>query len=273
MAARRTRQAARAGAESALLATAAGDVLAGQRPVEAVLDRVREAFGMDSVALLERATPGASPGPGATWTVIANSGTDPATSPDKADVEVPVARGLRLALRGRSLTAADHRVLNAFAAYAAVALEQQRLSAEAEAARPIAEADRMRTALLTAVSHDLRTPLASAKAAVTSLRSADVHWSDEDRDELLATADESLDRLAHLVDNLLDMSRLQAGALAVFPRPAGLEEIVGRALDDLGPPGQQFVVDIPDSLPEVRVDPAILERVIVNLTTNAVRYS
>src|SRR5262249_39400932 len=154
-----------------------------------------------------------------------------------------------------------------------VALEQQRLSAEAEAARPIAEADRMRTALLAAVSHDLRTPLASAKAAVTSLRSPDIRWTDEDRDELLATADESLDRLTHLVDNLLDMSRLQAGALAIFPRPAGLEEIVARALDDLGPSGRQVIVDIPVSLPEVRVDPAILERVIVNLTTNAVRYS
>src|SRR6516165_8029501 len=172
MAARRTRQAARAGAESALLATTAGDVLAGQHPVEAVLDRVREAFGMDSVTLLERGGDGGTPtGPAAAWTVVAHSGPDAVTRPDEADVEVPVAKGLRLALRGRTLTAADHRVLNAFAAYAAVALEQQRLSAEAEAARPIAEADRMRTALLAAVSHDLRTPLASAKAAVTSLRS------------------------------------------------------------------------------------------------------
>ncbi|HKA95514.1 MAG TPA: ATP-binding protein, partial [Streptosporangiaceae bacterium] len=193
--------------------------------------------------------------------------------PDGADVEVPVTDTLSLALRGRAVSASDRRVLGAFAAYAGVSLEQQRLSAEAEAARPIAEADRMRTALLAAVSHDLRTPLASAKAAVTSLRSPDVRWTDEDRDELLATADESLDRLAHLVDNLLDMSRLQAGALAIFPRPAGLEEIVARALDDLGPAGRQVVVDIPDSLPEVQVDPAILERVIVNLTTNAVRFS
>jgi two-component system sensor histidine kinase KdpD len=186
---------------------------------------------------------------------------------------VPVTDSLVLALHGPAVSASDRKVLGAFAAYAGVALEQQRLAAEAEAARPIAEADRMRTALLAAVSHDLRTPLASAKAAVTSLRSPDIRWTDEDRDELLATADESLDRLTHLVDNLLDMSRLQAGALAVFPRPAGLEEIVARALDDLGPPGQQVVVDISDSLPEVRVDPAILERVIVNLTTNALRYS
>jgi two-component system sensor histidine kinase KdpD len=154
-----------------------------------------------------------------------------------------------------------------------VALEQQRLAAEAEAARPIAEADRTRTALLTAVSHDLRTPLASAKAAVTSLRSPDITWSAADRAELLATADESLDKLSRLVGNLLDMSRLQAGALAVFCRPTGLDEVVAVALDQLGPASQKVIVDIPDSLPEVQADPAILERVIVNLTGNALRYS
>jgi two-component system sensor histidine kinase KdpD len=180
---------------------------------------------------------------------------------------------LVLALRGRPLPATDRRVLGAFAAYAATALEQERLTAAAEAARPIAEADRMRTALLAAVSHDLRTPLASAKAAVTSLRATDVQWAPADHDELLATADESLDKLAHLVDNLLDMSRLQAGALAVFPRPADLAEIVARSLDDLGPAANAVVVAIADDLPEVAVDPGILERVIANLTANALRYS
>ncbi len=220
-AARRTRQAARASAESELLVTTAGSVLRGQQAVAAVLDRVREAFGMESVTLLE-CTAGqgsAQRGPTADWQGVAHSGEPPLGRPEDADVEVPVTETLTLALRGRTLPADDRRVLGAFAAYAAVALEQQRLVAAAEAARPIAEADRMRTALLAAVSHDLRTPLASAKAAVTSLRSADIQWGAEDRNELLATADESLDRLAHLVDNLLDMSRLQAGALAVFPGP------------------------------------------------------
>jgi two-component system, OmpR family, sensor histidine kinase KdpD len=276
IAARRTRQAARASAESELLTTTAGSVLRGQGAVEAVLGRVREAFGMDSVTLLERANSreGAPRrGPVTGWTVVACSGSSPLTRPDDADTDVPVGENLALALRGRALPAADRRVLGAFAAYAAVALEQQRLTAEAEAARPIAEADRMRTALLAAVSHDLRTPLASAKAAVTSLRSPDIQWPEEDRAELLATADESLDRLSRLVENLLDMSRLQAGALSVFPRPAGLEEIVAGALDHLGPASQDVVVDIPDSLPDVRVDPGILERVIVNLTSNALRYS
>ncbi len=98
-------------------------------------------------------------------------------------------------------------------------------------------------------------------------------WNAEDRDELLATADESLETLAHLVANLLDMSRLEAGVLSVFPRPVGLDEIVARSLDDLGPAGRTVGVDIPDSVPEVLADPGILERVIVNLTSNALRYS
>jgi two-component system sensor histidine kinase KdpD len=131
----------------------------------------------------------------------------------------------------------------------------------------------MRTALLAAVSHDLRSPLASAKAAVTSLRSPDVPWDADDIAELLATADESLDRLTHLVENLLDMSRLQAGALSLFPRPVGLDEVVARALDSVEPGGRDVRVDVPDSLPAVSADPAILERVVVNLVQNALRYS
>jgi two-component system sensor histidine kinase KdpD len=280
-AARRSKQAARASAESDVLVTTAGDILRGEQPLQAVVDRVREAFGMDSVALLERET-GAErePLPSGGWQTVAASGevdeggaAGPLTSPDKADVAMPIDDALCLAARGRTLAATDRRVFGAFALYAAAALEQQRLAAAAEAARPIAEADRMRAALLAAVSHDLRTPLASAKAAVTSLRSDEVQWNPEDYAELLATADESLDKLTRLVENLLDMSRLQAGALSVFPRPADLGEVVARSLDDLGPDSKTVVVEIPAELPEVFVDPGILERVLVNLVSNALRYS
>ena len=149
-AARRTKQAARATAESELLVTTAGSVLRGQRAVNAVLDRVREAFGMESVTLLESTSVASGSRPGARRGVDrgGHSGGAALASPAEADVDVPVTESLTLALRGRTLPAADRRVLGAFAAYAAVALEQQRLSAEAEAARPIAAADRMRTALL-----------------------------------------------------------------------------------------------------------------------------
>jgi two-component system sensor histidine kinase KdpD len=295
IAARRTNQAARASAESELMVTTAGSILRGQDTVDAVLERAREAFGMRTVSLLEcRSGEGsAARGPAAEWDIVASAGENPVARPDDADVNVPVTGGrpgqagagwpgehsrgstdrLMLAMAGRPVPASDRRVLGAFAAYAGVALEQQRLTAEAEAAKPIAEADRMRTALLAAVSHDLRSPLASAKAAVTSLRSPDVHWDAADIEELLATADESLDRLTHLVENLLDMSRLQAGALSLFPRPSGLDEIVAGALGQLGPQGHHVTVDIPESLPAVLADPAILERVVVNLTENALRYS
>jgi two-component system sensor histidine kinase KdpD len=290
--ARRTKQAARANAESELLVTTAGSILRGQGALDAILERVREAFGLRSVALLEcaDASPAARAGAGAIgrdatgpstvprgpatkWTCVGSAGDSPDQRPEDADVEVPVSGTLSLALSGRPLPAADRRVLGAFATYAGVALEQQRLAAAAEAAKPIAAADRMRTALLAAVSHDLRTPLASAKAAVTSLRTPDVPWTKADIAELLATADESLDRLTHLVENLLDMSRLQAGALSLFPRPVGLDEVVARALDSVEPGGRDVTVDVPDSLPAIQADPAILERVIVNLAQNALRYS
>jgi two-component system, OmpR family, sensor histidine kinase KdpD len=143
----------------------------------------------------------------------------------------------------------------------------------AEAVDAIAEADRIRTALLAAVSHDLRTPLAAAQAAVSCLRSADLPLTEEDHDELLATADESLNQLAHLIASLLDVSRLQAGALPVFPRPADLSEIIARSLRGLGPPVRAVAVHCPPGLPQVMADPPLMERVIVNLAGNALRYS
>jgi two-component system, OmpR family, sensor histidine kinase KdpD len=136
-----------------------------------------------------------------------------------------------------------------------------------------AEADRARAALLAAVSHDLRSPLAAAKAAVSGLRSSGVPITADDRDELLATAEESLDQLTKIAASLLDVSRLQAGAPAVFPRPADLAGIVTDALDGLGPQGRPVITDIPSGLPEVIADPAITERVIGNLVSNALRYS
>jgi len=277
LAARRTREAARASADAQTLATVAGAVLRGARPLQALLERLRETFGLRSVTLLER-LPDTPRSPdrqrdAASWRVAACVGEPPCYTPGEGDVEVPVDENLALALRGRPLDASDRRIVEAFAAQAAVALRQERLAAEAAAAKPLAEADKMRTALLAAVSHDLRTPLASAKAAVTSLRSKEVSYTDEDRDELLATADESLDRLSRLVANLLDMSRLQAGALGVSMAPIGLEDAVPRALDELGQAGRSVTLHIPEDLPAVRADPGLLERVLVNVVGNALRFS
>jgi two-component system sensor histidine kinase KdpD len=140
-------------------------------------------------------------------------------------------------------------------------------------AGPAGEADRMRAALLAAVSHDLRSPLLAATAAVSGLRSPDLQLTAADQDELLATAEQSLNLLSHLAASLLDVTRLQAGTRSVFPRPADLEEIITSALAGLGPQAQAVRVDLPPGLPEVMADPPVLERVIANLTANALRYS
>ncbi|MEW2354748.1 DUF4118 domain-containing protein [Spirillospora sp. NPDC029432] len=264
--ARRSRRAAELGAEAEVLFTLAGNVLRGEHALDVLLSRLRETFGLVSVTLLERADE--------RWQVVATSGGRPCTVPEEADTAVPAGEGLVLALRGRTLPAADRRVLEAFTAQAAAALRHRRLAAEAERAGPLEAADRMRTALLNAVSHDLRTPLAGAKAAVESLRNTGIDWTPEERAELADTANESLERLDRLIANLLDMSRLEAGALGMFTQPLALDEIVPRALDDLGPRARRDVaVEIPPGLPEIQADPALLERVLVNLVGNALRYS
>ena len=265
LAARRSSQAARSTAEAETLSTLAGDVLRGESALTALLDRVRESFGMSSAGLLERDADRQG------WHIVASSGAPPAPRPEDADVDVPVEDDLALVLRGRPLAAEDRPVLAAFGAQAAVALRQHRLAAAVAEAEPLAELDRTRTALLAAVSHDLRSPLASAKASVSALRSEGVQWSEPERAELLATADESLDRLSRLVENLLDLSRLQAGALAVFPQPVGLEDVLPAVLRELEPAVVESVLDL--DLPEVRADPGLLERILVNVATNAVRHS
>ncbi|HEY7103407.1 MAG TPA: DUF4118 domain-containing protein [Mycobacteriales bacterium] len=295
LAARRTSQAARATAQAEVLSTAAGDVLRGEQALPALLDRVRETFGMTSVTLLERdpeAGAGSASaesrgplGPVSTapahngsmaglsgWRVVATSGTQPCARPEEGDTEVPI-DDLALVLRGRVLPAEDRRVLAAFAAQAVVALRQRRLADAAAEAAPLAEADRTRTALLAAVSHDLRSPLASAKAAVTALRSPGMQWKDAERAELLATADESLDQLTRLVNNLLDMSRLQAGALAVHPAPVGADDVLPAVLAELGPASRAVQLRLPDDLPELDADPVLLERILANLIGNALRHS
>lgn len=260
LAARRSSQAARASAEAQLLSAVSGDVLRGEAALPALLDRVRETFGMTSAALLERA--------GGDWVCVASSGSSPCGRPEEGDVDVPVADDLALVLRGRALAGEDRRVLTAFGAQAAVALRQRRLAAAVAEAEPLAEVDRTRTALLAAVSHDLRSPLASAKASVSALRSTALDAAESA--ELLATADESLDRLHRLVDNLLDLSRLQAGALAVLPQPVGLEDVLPTVLDDLGAP---VALRLPDDLPEVVADPGLVERILANVLANAVRHA
>ncbi|MDD9380024.1 sensor histidine kinase KdpD [Streptomyces sp. ZAF1911] len=265
LAARRTHQAARLRAESEILSFLAGSILRGETALDALLERVRETFAMESVALLERA------GDVDPWTCAGSTGRNPVSRPEDAAVDMPIGENMALALTGRVLPAEDRRVLGAFAAQAAVVLDRQRLVDQAEEARRLVEGNQIRTALLAAVSHDLRTPLASIKVSVTSLRSTDVDWSDEDRADLLEGIEDGADRLDHLIGNLLDMSRLQTGTVVPLIRETDLDEVVPMGL--IGVPDDSVVLDIPETLPMVAVDRGLLERAVANIVENAVKYS
>ncbi|MEV3902391.1 sensor histidine kinase KdpD [Mycobacterium sp. NPDC050551] len=268
-AASRTREARRASQEAELLALFAGSVLRGADPA-ALLERVRETYNQRAVSLLRV-------GAG----IVACVGTDPCVDVDSADTAVEVDTDgdeFWLLLAGRSLAARDRRVLSAVARQAAGLVRQHELTEEAGRAEAIARADDLRRSLLSAVSHDLRTPLAGAKAAVSSLRSDDVQFSEDDTAELLATVEESVDQLTALVGNLLDSSRLAAGAVRPALQRVYLEETVQRALlgisretTGLGRGVDRVKVDVQDSV--ALADAGLLERVLANLIDNALRYA
>ncbi|MFF5025426.1 ATP-binding protein [Streptomyces collinus] len=242
---RLSRRSARATAEAETMSYLAGSIVRGEATIPALLERTRETFGMESADLAD-------------------------DLPDASGVTaVPAGPGAWLALRGRTLSSSERRVLAAFAAHVGSAVERARLAEAAAEVEPVKAADRLRTALLRAVGHDLRTPLAAGWAAVTSLRSREVAFSPEDRDELLATADESMAKLNRLVENLLDLSRLEAGALTLNLRPTSLDEVLPMALADVS---EVEAADV-EEIPAVLADPPLLERVIANLASNAVRHT
>ena len=262
-AARRAKQAARARTEASLLASYARTVLLDPDPLPRLLDKIRENFAVTSVALLECHD--------RQWRLAAASGLDPCLRPDQADTDIPVTDDVRLALRGRAVTAADQLIFEAAAGQALLALRQQRMAAEAAEAQRQTHAAALRTALLSAVGHDLHTPLTSIKAAAASLRDPELKLSAADRAELLATVEESTDRLHALVDNLLDSSRLATGAITPALQPVGYDEVVLRALSGLDG-GRAVEVDIDESLPHVLADAGLLERVVANIVDNALRH-
>jgi two-component system sensor histidine kinase KdpD len=258
---RRSRAASRAAAESETLATIAGSVLSGADALEALVSRLRESFAMTSVILRSRGT------------AIYSSSDGTIAADDDTETTFPIGEHASLYLRGHELPASDRRILGAFLSQIEAALHQRELVTEAETMRPAAEADRLRTALLAAVGHDLRRPLAAATAAVTSLRSPELRLTDADRAELLDAAEESLAALAGLVTKLLDASRLQAGVLGVSLGDVQLDDVVSGALDELGLAPGDVQLELGAEMPQVRADEVLLQRALVNLLDNALRYS
>jgi two-component system sensor histidine kinase KdpD len=259
LAARREADAARSAKETASLLALAQTVLGGADTPADVLDHLTASHG-GYAELLERVA--------GRWIRVASSG---AADQDASVIRFEVRPDLALEVRGQAASATAS-LLAGYTAQAVAALDRARLRTQAAQAEALAEGNRMRTALLAAVSHDLRTPLASIKASVSSLRQTDVHWTEEDEADLLANIEQNADRLDALVGNLLDMSRLQTGSLAPFLRAIAVDEVAPVALRGLDG-GDALQIVVPDDLPLVRADPGLLERVLANLFSNALRHS
>ncbi|WP_287929669.1 DUF4118 domain-containing protein [Arthrobacter sp.] len=275
--ARRSREANRASAEAATLSELARGILASQDTVQVFLEQVREHFGMRSVALFT----GLGGGPGRRgggpdgdhggWLPDASVGESPPQSPDAADNVLEISDHWMLGLSGRILPGSDRRLLAAFGAHL-IALEQREaLTLTQREYQQLAQDNKIRTSVLRAVSHDLRTPLAGIKLAVSSLRQNDVQFSAEDEAELLATIEHYSDRMDALVGNLLDMSRLSADMVSPVLGPVTWQDVLPAALH--GVPSGRIRRDLPANMPPVEADPGLLERVIANIVENAVKYA
>lgn len=262
-AARRTAQARAARAEADALTVLAHSLLTSSDDTEGLLSSACRLFNAGGAAVIRRDEAGVE-------TVVAGCG-DPPTSVERADMAAAIDERNTLVLSGARLPATERGLLNAYAAYAKV-MAERRLATEAEVERMrLKEADRTRTALLAAVSHDLRNPLATAKVAVASLRSTDVTFSEEDQAELLLTIEESTDRLGALVANLLDMSRINTGSVRPVLTDVDLAPAVRGSIAPLAG-GERIEVAVDHDL-AVLADAGLLDRVLANICENALKYT
>lgn len=263
---RRAAAARAAQREAGALAASAESLLGERDQLPALLRQAVEFFALEGAAVVARQSVREP------WAVIAATPGFDASAITETSVRAPVDDERSLFLQGRVLTGADHRLVSVFASRAAALLRRDELVEQAGQARALAKDNRARTALLAAVSHDLRTPLASIKAASSSLRQADVAFSSEDRADLLETIEESADRLTALVANLLDMSRLQSGSVVPRLGAVDLEGAVSLAAAQLVGAGRVRLSMAAD-LPPAKADPGLLDRVLANVLENALKHS
>jgi two-component system, OmpR family, sensor histidine kinase KdpD len=261
---RRRHQAGRGRSEAEALARLAGSLLGSPDPTTSLLQHLKTTFNQDAAAVLACQD--------GQWKVQATVGSPP-PDPDQATESVSLGDDAVLALQGPHLPAADRQVLAASTALLSVALHSRRLAQQVDRIAEQQAANELRRAILDSVSHDLRTPLSSIKAAVTGLREPGSDLSAQVTAESLALIEEEADRLNALVGNLLDMSRIQAGAVTLACSPVGLDEIVPRAVASLRRRDEPLTVDVPESLPRVQADPVLLERAVANVIDNALAWS
>ena len=262
-AARRRVEALRALDESNVL-MAFAERLTVANPTQVVVEEIHVALDRRAVAVLAPAGDG--------WVVEASAGEPAITSP--ADGErYDLRDGSLLVMSGPPLSCDAHRLIVALQSYLEAVIAMHSLETVANSAGDLSRTNDLRNALLAAVSHDLRTPLASIKAQASGWLEPDVEWSYADTHEFMQAIDADADRLNNLVENLLDMSRLQSGVITLDTRVVGLDEIVPAALASLGDRARNVYVDVPESLPRVEVDAALVERAVANVVDNAVRHS
>ena len=261
---RRTAEATRARAQAEALAASVSAPVFGSDE-RGLVSRIQEVFSLTAVSVLRRDADG--------WRSLAWAGDHQLSAPHEGTEVIELTPETVLVLLDGRLTADDRMVLRAFAAQIVFAMEREALEREAQAAEAMLATDRLRTALLNAVSHDLRTPLATIKASLTSLLETGVEWSPTETRSFLREAVGQAERLNRMVGRLLDASRLQAGAINVFIRPVGLDEVVSSVVTGLGQSSERVTVDISESLAPVRTDPDLLERAVANLVENALAWS
>ncbi|MFJ7587488.1 DUF4118 domain-containing protein [Streptomyces sp. NPDC097617] len=264
-AARRTYQAVRASAEARALSRLATAMMHG-RDLPELLEQVREDFGLEAVSLLERDSGHAAE---PHWFVVASTGTDAPERPYEADVESPVGDNLTLAARGHPLSGDDQRVLGACAAQLGMAYSHSRLAAHDAETGLRATAEHTRASILLTASRDLRDPLRAADGALGSLPAR----GDAEETRLLDHVRSSVRRGLQLVEDLDELSRLHAGALDLYLRPVDLDELLTAVLDALGPGGHTIRCVLPEQLPDVIADAAVLTRVMTALAAEAQRHS
>ena len=265
-AAQRAAEAELARSEAEALARTSATLATDTDPLPRLVEHLRSTFGFTSAAVLRRQK--------GEWEVVASAGEPPPQTPDDGAAFDLDSENLSthhvLVLTGRLLGTDDRRVMGVFAAQFAIGLHSSRLARENESAQILSEVDQTRTALLQAVSHDLRSPLAAIKTFVSGLRSKDVQWTPEQMQQGLAAIDTETDRLNRLVGNLLDAARLQAGESAVDLRPTDVGEVVSMALTGQG---DRVETTFDSATPLVHADAAMLERSLANLVSNALRYN
>ena len=257
-------KAARAGAEAAALTRLAGSVLRGHDDPPALLEEIRQMFGLGAVSLLENRPNGSGP------YVVASAGEQPPEGPG-ADVELPVNDTFTLAARGPVLGREDMRVLFSCAVQVVAGLSYRRQEErQAEVARHTADLH-SRAALLAATGQRARQQLAAATTALTTLAAgADLP---DDRAALLGVARRAVDQVSRLIDDLSDLSRLHAGAVETYLRPVDLDEVMAACLDDLGPGSQHVTLSTAEDLPDVIADAALLARILTSLLADALQRS